>query len=211
MNCWKEIWTGYHFNATRLEIVKSYYKHSSLIEKIVFLILSVLMFSAAIMYFREQGWWFAILLVIEIPLLIQLMRLKDKYVLNEYGDTSKNIEPPETKNQQSTRYLIFKAKLKELGISNDDVQNCFDLVDAQIDISTSRTSHKIFSSFIFGVTLGLIGSAFKKLELEGMIKLFFGCLSISYVFYAISSFFLSKLEKLHELKYFMKLYCHEYE
>jgi len=105
---------------------------------------------------------------------------------------------------------MFKQELSNNHISKSHIKDCFDLVETQIDISQSTgTSMQRFSSFSFGIFLGILGTFWKKLETTELVYVSLTLLAIGIFIAFIISLFPSKIEKLKEMKYFMQLYCRE--
>jgi hypothetical protein len=153
---------------------------------------------------------FILIIVGEIGLLYKFDKLKQALVLNEYGDPNIAQTPHNDLNHQTSRYLMFKQELSSNHVTKSHVKDCFELVETQIDISESTgTSVRKFSSFGFGIFLGVLGTFWKKLETTELIYVGLTLLAVGIFVGFIISLFPSRIEKLKEMKYFMQLYRRE--
>lgn len=210
MNKWKEIWLAYHVNASRGKILSGIWSHASIADRFYVAFL-ILVFSICIIFhIKELGFWLIPAVASEVALLFKLSFLKDSLVLNEYGGLENSQAPPSTENHQSTRYILFKNTLKEKYIEKSHVNDCFDLIDCQIDIqSTEPGGFKKSSSFVLGILAGILTALWKQLDLISLLYISLGFIAVAALIYLVSSAFPSALEKRKELKYFMLLFCRE--
>lgn len=90
---------------------------------------------------------------------------------------------------------MFKQELSDNHISKSHVKDCFDLVETQVDISESTgTSVRRFSSFSFGILLGISGTFWKKLETTEFVYVSLTLLAVGVFIAFIISLFPSKIE-----------------
>lgn len=167
-------------------------------------------FYSLYLYALETRWWLILAVIFELSALLLLEKLKDRIVLDQYGDPKESQVPPETKGHRSTRYLMFKKKLASENITKSHVEDCFDLVDIQIDMTSSSGSlYKKYSNFVIGLFAGLLVAIWRELNLDELVLIGISIFFVSILIMVILSLFPSKLEKLKEMKYFMHLYCRE--
>lgn len=210
MNSWREIWTAYFSRSTTLKILLGTFIHASWADRI-FLVVTAAGFAVGI-------WCYIVLsrasiipmLGFEMLILFRLFSLKESLVLEEFGDKDASQTPPDDDSHRETRYLMFKDTLMNKGLTHSHVSDCFDLIDMQIDIAaTSGQNYKKFFSFSLGAFLGLLGSFWHGQSMADLI--YFGGAVMSFGLFGtlLISAFPSRIERLKELKYFMKLYCRE--
>lgn len=210
MNQWKELWVAYHVGATRIKIFKDLWIHSAVWDRFYTFFIGAVFLGSLYMHFVEQWFWLLPMVVTEILLLFKLLSIKDNLVLGEYGGTDNTQAPPSSDNYQSTRYLIFKNQLKEKHITKSHIDECFELIDSQIDIaSTGSSTLKKSSTFSIGILAGILTALWKQLDLNSLLVIALSIIGFVILINMIASIFPSKVEKLKELKYFMLLYCRE--
>jgi len=212
LNHWKIIYSTYINKSSRSTLFANTVQHGTKWD-ISFLTINLIVFILGICFYftkYEVEISFFLIIIGEVCLLYKFDQLKQALVLNEYGDPSISQTPHNDLNHQTSRYLMFKQELSNNHISKSHIKDCFDLVETQIDISQSTgTSMQRFSSFSFGIFLGILGTFWKKLETTELVYVSLTLLAIGIFIAFIISLFPSKIEKLKEMKYFMQLYCRE--
>jgi len=174
------------------------------------LFLCITFLSGCYLHFTHTKEGLAALLIIalsELGLLYKLDALKKALIQSEHGDYGQSSVPHDDESHKTSRYLMFKTQLHNQKITKYDVEQCLDLLNAQIDLATSnRKSVDTFSTFSIGMILGILAAFWRDLSSSELI-----IVGISYIVFAIFIILMlssipSKLERLKEMKYFMKLY-----
>lgn len=212
MNHWKIIYSAHINKSSQSTLFANTIKHGTKWDTFFLTFNLIVFILGAFFYFTkfEVGISFMLIIAGEIGLLYKLDRLKQSLVLDEYGDANTAQTPHNNRNLQTSRYLMFKQDLSSNHISKSHVKDCFDLIETQIDISESTgTSVRKFSSFGFGIFLGVLGTFWKKLETTELIYVGLTLLAVGIFVGFIISLFPSRIERLKEMKYFMQLYCRE--
>jgi len=201
---------AYHFKSSRGKLFFSTINYGSLGDKI-FLSLNILGFIAAIyLHFTQSQAGLFLLAVCELGILYKLHNLKGSLVLNEYGAPDDSQAPHNDQNHKTSRYLMFKQELVNEHITKSHVEQCFELIDTQIEIIESNNIPiGNLSSLSAGLFLGVLGSFWRKLNTTELIYVGISFVIISLFIAFIISLFPSRIEKLKEMKYFMQLYCRE--
>lgn len=208
MNYWKIIWQAYHNTATSSKICEDMFKRATWSDRFFLVTGLIGMISSLLLTNVSENWRFLLLGISEISFSFKLGELKKNLVLLEYGDPNLSNAPPE---QDATRYLIFKRKLRESRITKAHVESCFDLADAQLDIASSgNTNLRSFIKFAVGILAGFLATIQRNVDnLSDLIIIGLSLLLFA-MFISIILFFIpTKAEKLKEMKYFMMLYCRE--
>lgn len=212
MNSWKEIWISYHKEATQTRLFIETIKCANLFEKTLLAIALIIFILSAIAYAAYKMHTIGMIFLIssELAILYELDILRKRLISNELGDIKNSQVPPEADEKKESRYMLFKKRLQTKNINANDVESCFELVDLQIDInkSTNIFANK-FRDIIILITLGAISSIWKIQNTTQIYIAIAALIIISLPTYLFLSVFSSKLERLNEMKYFMKLYCRE--
>jgi hypothetical protein len=210
VNSWKRIWISYHLTAKTRKLIVDTFRHSSVFDKVYLTITFLLMICSGVLHSYDNYFSLPLLAASEIAFLIRLNKLKENLILNEYGGSDNSQAPPDSEDNKATRYLMFKKALKDNHINKSHVNECHELIDLQIDMSSSSGLQiKRLTTFVVGIFLGLFAAVWKSLDVTILIYIALSTLLISLMLVPTLTFFPSKIEKLKELKYFMLLYCKE--
>ncbi|EOX1811737.1 hypothetical protein [Vibrio tarriae] len=211
MNHWKLIWESYYYNATLRGLFFDIVKYASWFDRGLVLIAFISVVVSLILVFTStlfNAIW--AVAIGEIILFARLPALKNRLIEAEFGDKDNSFLPHDDHTHQESRYLLFKRSLKSKHITSSHVNDCFDLVDTQIDIaSTSGVVLKRFSSFSAGVFLGFCAIVWRKLDSSGLIYVGASLIALCLLIMLVLLMVPTKLERFKELKYFMQLYCKE--
>ncbi|NAX24855.1 hypothetical protein CAG64_05070 [Vibrio sp. V38_P2S17PM301] len=211
MNHWKVIWEAYHKQATTRNLFRSVIISCSNWERAVIAISATFFLYGVISLYWFPNISFWPIGISELVLVLFLSRMKKRLILREFGDLSHHVVPHNDEVHQTSRYLMFKQKLQERSITSNQVSDCMELLDLQIDIAdSSGVLRKSFGSFVGGVFLGLITTLGRKLETTELIQTALTAAVAFFLIYLVLYIIPSKLEKLKEMKYFMLLYNREY-
>ncbi|OCH02039.1 hypothetical protein A6D98_02985 [Aliivibrio fischeri] len=212
MNQWKILWDAYHLNATLSRLLKDIVGHGNKVDKLLLLIGGIIFtFGIVLVFINIQVAVWAVLLG-EVIVLYKTDKLRELLILNQFGADNTSQIPHDDKDHKVSRYLMFKKSLREKAIHKSHVESCFELVETQIDIvQSSGSGMKKFASFSSGILIGLLATFWRKLDTNELI--YIGIILISFTAFVCFILFLkpSRIEKLKEMKYFMQLYCREYE
>lgn len=206
MNYWKIIQSAYHKYATSTRIIGDILKSTKLFDRL-FLILCIIGICASldITYKNNNliGW--GLFTFSYAAFLFKFDTLKRNLIVMEYGEHK--ISNSSLKKGK-TRYLVFKTELEEKEITKAQVEECFPLLDMQIDCalserSTAKSLWKNTSSFLIGFLSSIWFKAdVSQLILVGLCLIVFGSI-LGFILYFVPS----DIERYKEMKYFMMLYC----
>ena len=186
------------------------FRHGNVVEKIGVLLGAGAFAFFTIVYFKaHEGFPFG-LMISELMVFLLLDRLKKKMFEREFGDVGTSQAPPEDREHQATRYLLFKSRLLQSHVTKSHVEECFDLVDIQIEVAAARGElpRKVFG-FAGGVVTGMLGAVWAKSDISDVLIVLVIFVVVAIALWFLLSLFPSKVERLKEMKYFMKLYCRE--
>ena len=212
MNQWKILWDAYHLNATLSRLLKDIVGHSNKVDKLLLLLGGMIFFFGIVLVFFNIKVAVWVVLLGEIIVLYKADKLRELLILNQFGSNTSSQVPHDDRDHKVSRYLMFKKSLRENAIHKSHVESCFELIETQIEIAQSSGSGlKKFASFSSGILIGLLATFWRKLDTNELI--YIGIILISFTAFVCFILFLkpSRIEKLKEMKYFMQLYCREYE
>lgn len=210
MNYWAMIWKAYD-KSTKTKLFIEVFLNENTLGRLTILFATIIFFLGAyFQFFEKNSYGFIPLIIGEFYLIHKLDKSRKLLILNEYGDLNSSQIPHDDKDHKRSRYLMFKKSLQDGFISKSHVEDCFDLIDIQIDIaSSSSVNVKRFGGFCFGILIGILASYWRTLSAEELIWVGASLIVMGLLIAFVLFLFPSKMENLKEMKYFMKLYTNE--
>ncbi|MCZ4287185.1 hypothetical protein O4H29_20350 [Marinobacter salarius] len=146
-------------------------------------------------------------MVFEVVLVFATLIGKDKFLKSEFGEYQDRNGPPDTQDGSEARYLLFSSYLKDLELSNSHIDDCIEILEAQIrkESAPHLVAEKL-TTLIVGITLGLAAAIFRSLNAEAILIAVLILGGVAVIAKMIISLFPSKLQQLHELRYFLAVY-----
>lgn len=155
--------------------------------------------------------YFYVACLVEAAAICLISFLRKKYKSNYQSPYREALEPGEHWDYQSERYLIFRGDLKRIEFSGQHANKCLqifdDAISSTIAINYPKVAWGLFSTGIIGA---LITETVGQLSDEKMFTVTLIAAMISLLIYAIAPFPKSKVAKLKELRYFVRLYASEH-
>ncbi|MBA4742682.1 MAG: hypothetical protein H2060_08255 [Azoarcus sp.] len=210
MNSWQKIWIEYHQAVSSGRIAIEALRAASALEKILVLSMTALFIFGLGVYYLNSGASLLMMMSAEIVLLIKIDAIKNRLVLEQYGDPCGLPVPDLGSSSRASRYLIFKQALQSAGVRSSDVMGCYDLVDMQIDIAQSggHPRHKVLA-FAGVLVAGISSVIWNQQTASDLTSVAFLVVLVSAGVFTVMSVFPTRLERFREMKYFMALYCRE--
>lgn len=206
MNHWKIIQLAYHKYATSTRIIEDILKSTKFFDRL-FLILCIvgICVSLGITYNNNNLIAWGLFAFLYAAFLFKFDTLKRNLIVVEYGE---HMISNSSLKKGKTRYLVFKSELDEKGITKAQVEECFPLLDMQIDCalserSTAKSLWKNTSSFL----IGFLSSVWFKADVSQLIWVGLCLIIFGSILGLILYFIPSDIERYKEMKYFMMLYC----
>ncbi|MDD9892369.1 MAG: hypothetical protein OXT49_02505 [Gammaproteobacteria bacterium] len=212
MNYWAIIWNAYH-QTTNLNILKTLWSLGVFWKKALtaFLFVTFLGFSTA--YFwsainSELHSYIAIGVILsEVAFLWSAYLIKDNNFNEQYGFPDSFNAPAEEIDHRQNRYLVFKRTLEKKSISSKVVSDCFQLLEDRLAMQYELgKSKKIFAAFASSLLVSILVTATKDLDPETKLTIALITAMSAGVIWFFLTLSKSKVEKLTELRYFMRLY-----
>jgi len=212
MNYWKVIYDGYDKTTKWSKIIFNVIANATPIEKTYLAFIFIMFFSFMWLYFNHMELAFYVFGLSEVLFILKFNELKKRLMLDEYGDPNMAQSPPDNFGRKGSRYMMFKRYLKDRHVDKSHVNDCFELIDMQIDIALSEgLLGKKFIGFLAGILLGFMGAIWKQLDDPYLFYSGFSIVIFGGLLFMLMSMIPSKLEKMKEMKYFMLLYCKEFK
>jgi len=146
-------------------------------------------------------------MIFEAVLVLATLFGKDKFLRAEFGEYQERKGPPDTQDGSEARFLIFSSDLNALELSNSHIDDCLEILDAQIQKeSVPHIFAEKLTTWIIGITLGLAAAIFRSLTNDQILVGVVMIAGVAVIAKMVVSLFPSKLQQLHELKYFLIVY-----
>lgn len=158
-------------------------------------------------YFTVWKSAFVLAMFFEAILVFATLLGKDKFLRSEFGEYKERNGPPDTQDGSEARYLLFSNDLNDLELSNSHIDDCIEILEAQIrkESAPHFVAEKL-TTLIVGIALGLAAAIFRSLDSKAILISVLILGGVAVIAKMIISIFPSKLQQLHELRYFLAIY-----
>jgi|GEM_PF-4194883 len=211
MNTWKVIWNAFYSKASIRHVFAEIWRLSATSQLAIIGAASIaFVFALMIFLFADgqNGLAFFLAISSEMVLLYSFNSVKNEIFLSEFGLHETEMAPPDHENHRDNRYSFFRRELREKQITKAQVEDALTLVDAKLDLETSRGElPRKYFGFSVGLVSGTLISWSKNLEIQEISIAIIALMVVSFFAILILWMVPSRTERLRELKYFMHLYC----
>ncbi len=210
MKQWKEVWIAYHSESTFWKILLESWHRANRKHRLGLSLLVIIFIGSIVLWnIQDNDVWASLTILSGIISMPLLKDLENQLILNGYGGQDEF--DPSMKEYSNNKYSIFKKRLQDKNITKSQLEKCFVLIDYQIDIAItdSRGIDKLYTFSLSLLTAGLI-ALWSTANFESVIIITAVLIVIFRLVIQLGPLFPSKTKKLKEMRYFMHLYCHNY-
>ncbi|MGR4069812.1 hypothetical protein [Billgrantia sp. C5P2] len=188
-----------------------YFKYFLVLNFLLFLFFVVLSVYAQFSYPHYiSNFIFIALAVLELSLIKFSDYARKEYLRNVYTNEDVALAPPEEVNHQDVRYLMFRRRIIEENIIEEDIVSMFDIIAARLEMESSVGVYtKGFLAFLGALFIASYSYVIDFVGEENVFGLVLSILAAGVFVFFILSLMPSKIEKIKELKYFLSLYKQE--
>lgn len=210
VNSWKIVWDSYYQGASKSAYASELWRLSSWPTRLMLLLsgaFSIYTFHFYIGHGQDDWRSLPLLLVAELALIAVLDYMRGKRFSASYGLQESSLGPAESDDHRANRYLIFKQKLAESGITRSHINDLFDVLEAKAELESHRNERlNKFLVYMSGFGTALAIAWIKGLSVQQSATAIAAVICIILIVGPILWMLPSRRERLKELKYFMRLF-----